>query len=77
MVEKSDASEKKPEKAPLNEQIADITLKVLMTDGFAGGGFGAFWSLFKDSDIHKVKSERTDSLRETLSSIVLPLYSYD
>lgn len=53
MVEKSEASEKKTEKAPFNEQIADIMLKVLMTGGVASGGIGAFWSLFKDSDIPK------------------------
>ena len=38
-------------KTPLNEQIADIVLKVIMTGGLAGGGVGAFWQLFKDSDI--------------------------
>jgi hypothetical protein len=37
----------------LNEQIADIALKVIMTGGVAGGGLGAFWSLFKDSDVPK------------------------
>jgi predicted NACHT family NTPase len=51
MAEKPDALEKKAEKAPLNEQFADIAVKVLMTGGIAGGGFGAFWSLFVKSDI--------------------------
>ena len=41
------------EKQPLNEQITDIVLKVIMTGGLASGGVGAFWSLFKDSDIPK------------------------
>lgn len=40
-------------KPPLNEQIADIALKVIMTGGVAGGGLGAFWSLFKNSDVPK------------------------
>ena len=40
-------------KPSLNEQIADIALKVIMTGGVAGGGLGAFWSLFKDSDVPK------------------------
>jgi predicted NACHT family NTPase len=53
MVEKSEASEKKPEKDPLNDKIANIAVKFLMTGGIVGGGFGAFWSLFKDSDIPK------------------------
>jgi hypothetical protein len=41
------------ENLPLNDQIADVVLKVIMTGGVAGGGLGAFWSLFKDSDIPK------------------------
>jgi len=40
-------------KPSLNDQISDILLKVLMTGGIAGGGLGAFWSLFKDSDVPK------------------------
>jgi GUN4-like/NACHT domain len=53
MAEKNDSSENKIDKAPLNDKLADIFLKVLMTGGVVGGGFGAFWSLFKDSDIPK------------------------
>ncbi|MGB3299125.1 MAG: GUN4 domain-containing protein [Phormidesmis sp.] len=40
-------------KPPFNEQVADIVLKVIMAGSFAGGGFGAFWSLFKESDLPK------------------------
>jgi hypothetical protein len=40
-------------KPSLNEQIADIVLKVVMTGGVAGGGLGAFWSLFANSDVPK------------------------
>ncbi len=40
-------------KSPLNEQIADIALKVIMAGGVTGGGIGAFWSLFKESDVPK------------------------
>jgi hypothetical protein len=35
----------------LNEKIADIVLKAIMMGGVAGGGLGAFWSLFKDRDV--------------------------
>lgn len=45
--------EKAEEKAPIAEKIADIALKVVMTGGVAGGGLGAFWSLFKESDMPK------------------------
>ncbi|MEO1210162.1 MAG: GUN4 domain-containing protein [Cyanobacteria bacterium J06638_20] len=41
------------EKPSLNEQIADIVLKVIMAGGVTGGGIGAFWSLFRESDIPK------------------------
>lgn len=40
-------------KSPFNEQVADVVLKVIMAGSFAGGGFGAFWSLFKESDLPK------------------------
>lgn len=53
MAEKSASSEKKPEQDSLNDKIADIAVKVLMTGGLAGGGLSAFWSLFKDSDVPK------------------------
>lgn len=38
---------------PLNEKIADIVLKAIMTGGFSVGGFGALWSLFVNSDLPK------------------------
>lgn len=53
MPQEPEPQEKPAEKSPLNEQIADIVLKVIMTGGVAGGGFGAFWSLFKDSNVPK------------------------
>ena len=40
-------------KSPINEQIADILLTVVMTGSFGAGGFGAIWSLFKESDVPK------------------------
>ncbi|PSB56409.1 NTPase (NACHT family), partial [filamentous cyanobacterium CCP1] len=51
-VQESDANQSK-EKVSLSEKIADIVLKVVMTGGVAGGGFGAFWSLFRESDVPK------------------------
>jgi len=53
MTEAPEPKDKATEKAPLNEKIADLVLKVVMTGGVAGGGIGAFWSLFKDSDVPK------------------------
>jgi hypothetical protein len=50
---KKDKPTEKEEKAPISEKIAEIVVKVIMTGGVAGGGLGAFWSLFKDSDIPK------------------------
>ena len=44
--------ESKP-KLSLEEQITDIVLKAIQTGGIAGGGIGAFWQLFKESDIPK------------------------
>jgi predicted NACHT family NTPase len=41
------------EKPVLSDKIADILLKVVMTGGVAGGGLGAVWSLFKESDVPK------------------------
>jgi hypothetical protein len=41
------------EKPVLSDKIADILLKVVMTGGVAGGGLGAAWSLFKESDVPK------------------------
>jgi hypothetical protein len=41
------------EKSALQDKIADIAIKVVMTGGVAGGGVGAFWSLFKESDVPK------------------------
>lgn len=40
-------------KPPTNEQLADILLKLIRTGGIAGGGAGAFWQLFQNSDILK------------------------
>lgn len=36
-----------------SDQIADFLIKLVMTGGVTAGGAGAFWSLFKDSDIPK------------------------
>ncbi|MEI6332847.1 MAG: NACHT domain-containing protein, partial [Pseudanabaena sp. ELA645] len=44
--------EPKP-KLNLEEQMTDIVLKIIKTGGIAGGGIGAFWQLFKESDIPK------------------------
>jgi hypothetical protein len=41
------------EKPSFNDRLADIVLKVVMTGGVTGGSIGAFWSLFKESDVPK------------------------
>ncbi|MEB3293395.1 MAG: GUN4 domain-containing protein [Synechococcales bacterium] len=35
------------------DQLAEMIVKVLMTGGIGAGSIGAFWSLFKDSDVPK------------------------
>ncbi|WP_299412153.1 NACHT domain-containing protein [Acaryochloris sp. IP29b_bin.148] len=40
-------------KIALSDQIADLLIKLVMTGGVTAGGAGAFWSLFKESDIPK------------------------
>ena len=35
------------------DQLSEIVVKTLMTGGIGAGGAGAFWSLFKESDIPK------------------------
>ncbi|MBF2051150.1 MAG: hypothetical protein EDM05_025695 [Leptolyngbya sp. IPPAS B-1204] len=53
-LEKSGEKSAEPAAKPtFSEQVADILLKFVMAGGVAGGGFGAFWSLFKDSDVPK------------------------
>ena len=40
-------------KPPVSEQLADMILKAIRTGGITGGGLGAFWQLFQNSDIPK------------------------
>ncbi|MEM6252363.1 MAG: GUN4 domain-containing protein [Cyanobacteria bacterium P01_D01_bin.156] len=47
------SSGKPQPKQPASEQLADMVLKVVRTGGIAGGGIGAFWQLFLNSDIPK------------------------
>jgi GUN4-like/NACHT domain len=53
MPEAPKTQEKADEKSPLAEKIADIALKAVMVGGAGTGLFGAFWSLFKESDVPK------------------------
>lgn len=51
---KTDKPTPKPKaKVSLSDQIADVVVKAVRTGGVMVGGAGAFWSLFKDSDIPK------------------------
>ncbi|ABW27725.1 GUN4 domain-containing protein [Acaryochloris marina] len=51
---KTDKPTSKPKaKVSLSDQIADVVVKAVRTGGVTVGGAGAFWSLFKDSDIPK------------------------
>lgn len=53
MTQAPDPNNQPNSKPTLSEQIADIALKVIMTGGVAGGGLGAFWSLFRESNVPK------------------------
>lgn len=51
---KTDKPTSKPKaKVSLSDQIADVVIKAVRTGGVTVGSAGAFWSLFKDSDIPK------------------------
>ncbi|MGB7250165.1 MAG: GUN4 domain-containing protein [Phormidesmis sp.] len=49
MAESPDSTSKNS----FSKHIVDAALKVIMTGGVAGGGFGAFWSLFRENDLPK------------------------
>jgi hypothetical protein len=53
MTQTPDPNRTPVERLPLNERIANILLKAIMTGGVGLGGIGAFWSLFlkEESDI--------------------------
>ncbi|NEQ49602.1 MAG: hypothetical protein F6K11_05635 [Leptolyngbya sp. SIO3F4] len=40
-----------PKPPPVSEQLAEVLLKAIRTGGIAGGGIGAFWQLFQNSDM--------------------------
>ncbi|MGB2926589.1 MAG: GUN4 domain-containing protein [Limnothrix sp.] len=46
-------SQKPKQQQSLEEKLTDIAYKVIMTGGVSVGGIGAFWQLFKASDIPK------------------------
>ncbi len=46
-------SDKTSEKPSFNEQFGELIVKFLMAGGVSAGGVGAFWSLFKESDVPK------------------------
>ncbi len=71
-----DAKPTEPEdKPPFSDKLADILVKVLMTGGVAGGGLGAFWSLFKESDIPKAIASGVIGLGITYgASLLKPLH---
>lgn len=57
------------------DQLSEITVKVLMTGGISAGGFGAFWSLFKESDIPKAIASGVIGLGITYgASLLSPLH---
>lgn len=53
MTQEPDPNDKSAEKSPLNEQIADLVVKVIRPGGVTAGGLGAFWFLFQESNIPK------------------------
>lgn len=58
-----------------SDQIADVLIKLVMTGGVTAGGAGAFWSLFKDSDIPKAIASGVIGLGISLgASFLKPLH---
>ncbi len=55
MTEEQNSIEPQPStpNSTIQEKLADMIVPVLMTGGVSVGSFGAFWALFKDSDIPK------------------------
>lgn len=53
MTQAPEPQQEPAEKTPLNEQIADVVLKVIKPGGMTCGGIGAFWFLLAQSDIPK------------------------
>lgn len=53
MTKTDKPTSKSKAKVSLSDQIADVVVKAVRTGGVTVGGAGAFWSLFKDSDIPK------------------------
>jgi hypothetical protein len=69
-------SSSKAEKSPLNEQISGLIVKVLMTGGVSVGGAGAFWSLFKDSDVPKAIASAVIGVDVTYgASLLSPIHA--
>jgi GUN4-like/NACHT domain len=61
--------------ASIQSKLAEMIVPLLMTGGVAGGGFGAFWSLFKDSDIPKAIASGVIGLGITYgASLLKPLH---
>lgn len=67
---KTDKPDPEP-KASLSDQIADVVVKALRTGGVTVGGAGAFWSLFKDSDIPKALASGVIGLGITYGASLL------
>ncbi len=70
-----DKTEEKGSSSNWNDQLSEITVKVLMTGGISAGGVGAFWSLFKESDIPKAIASGVIGLGITYAaSLLSPLH---
>jgi hypothetical protein len=64
--------QKSPENTPDPKgQLADIVIKLIMGGGVGAGGLGAFWSLFKDSDIPKAITSAVIGLGISYGALLL------
>lgn len=69
---KTDKPTSKPKaKVSLSDQIADVVVKAVRTGGVTVGGAGAFWSLFKESDIPKAVASGVIGLGITYGASLL------
>ena len=66
---------KSSEPLSVQDKLAEIIVKVVMTGGVSAGGIGAFWSLFKESDIPKAIASGLIGLGITYgASLLSPLH---
>ena len=69
--EKSSENQSAKANPKLQDKLAEMIVPVLMTGGLSVGSFGAFWSLFKESDIPKAIASAVIGLAITYGASLL------